>query len=71
MWTMKKTKTSIELDFNEELAFQQYFSDFGEKCEEAGERNINWLIIKTYYSADLQYKSYQRGLHILFTYFTY
>ena len=61
VWTLRKTETSFELDHNEELSFQLYFSDFGEKCLEAGERNVNWIGLSWINGADLQYKSHHRG----------
>ena len=67
IWTLRKTKSSIELDFNGELAVQLYFSNFEEKCEEFnGTRNINWLTPTIWTNAaDLQYKSHLHGLQIL------
>ena len=61
LWTLRKMYTSLELDFDGALALQLYFSDFGEKCEKVGERNIIWLRIRTT-AADLQFKPHIRGL---------
>ena len=64
MWTLRKTITSIEIDFNGLRALQLHFSDFGEKCEEIGGWNVNWINIWTEVHSDLQYRPQQRGTQI-------
>ena len=61
VWTLRKAKTSIDIYYNGELAFQLNFSDFGEKCEEAGGRNVHWLNL-WYNATDLQYKSQYKSM---------
>ena len=67
---MRKAYTSIELDLNGEHAFQLNFSDFGTRCETAGRRNVNWIIVKTV-AADVQYASHQRGLLNILSFILY
>ena len=63
VWTLRKMNTSLELDFNEALALQLNFTNFGEKCEKVGERNIIWLRISAT-AANLQFKPHIRGLFV-------
>ena len=65
IWILKKTNSSIELEYSGETVFTLNFSEYGEECKEVGAENVIWLYHYLIYDdngdTNLQYRPQVRG----------